>query len=81
MPYPQLLLDLARDHRLGPEPLEHEGEALSGELEHERGLAAGLIERAAAMLREQSGRSERSGQGIALARVQRLVIDARGAIG
>ena len=81
----QVVLKLTGDDRLRAEPLNHERERLLADLEHERRLATGLIDRAASPLRQQPRGGQCLGQGIALAGVERLVIDAglavRGASG
>ena len=71
----ELLLYLSRDDRLGPESLDHERERLPAGLEHERGLASRLVHSPAAGRGQQPGRRERLGQRVALAGVERVVVD------
>ena len=71
---------LTSDDRLGAEALEHERERLVPDLEHERRLAAGSIDRASAERCEQVRGGERLGQRAALAGIKSVVVDAGGAV-
>ena len=71
----ELLLDLPGDDRLGPEPFDDERERLPTGLERERRLAPGLVERAPAGGTQKLRGCERLGQRVALAGVERAVVD------